>query len=212
MNHRPPNDYLRVNKSGKYIRKSIFHQPNANAILQPPQPQHKPQVYIINKKDFKSIVQQLTSYQSCEYLPQNIPRPYKTSQEPINRTPPVPPNATAVHQEDPNVSLYMRCLQNLLEDDSSESNGNDQFQQPCDEYQSHMLVQPQVPIPYGVNQDMTNSTMSSSWFDGSHQQMHGHGGYSMQSTEDEYSQPWTPNLTFSSMEQSGLFDPDLDNF
>ncbi|CAH2034969.1 unnamed protein product [Thlaspi arvense] len=208
MNHRPQNDHLRINKNGKYIRKNIFHQVhfNANAISQPPQP--KTQVYIIDKKDFKSVVQQLTGYQSCESSPQNLPQRQKIRPEPINRTSPVPPNAIAV-QEDLHASLCRRYLESLLED-SSESNG-DQFQQPFDEYQSHMLAQPQVPIQSmscsnGLEPVNMTTTLTSPRFDGSPQQMD--GAYSFSSTV-EYNQPLTANLTFSSMTQPEDFDFDI---
>ncbi|ESQ33525.1 hypothetical protein EUTSA_v10009422mg [Eutrema salsugineum] len=213
MNQRPQNDHLRVNKTGKYIRKSIFHQihANANAIFQPQQPQQKTQVYIINKNDFKSVVQQLTSYHSCEPLPQSFPKHQKNRPEPVNRTSSVPPITTVV-QEDPHVSLYMRYLQSLLED-SSESDG-DQFQQPFDESQSDMLAQTQVPkksMSYsnGLEPVMT-TTLTSPWFDGSLQQID--GAYSLESTRAEYPQPLTPSFTYSSMTQPGVFDPDLEYF
>ncbi|CAA7058417.1 unnamed protein product [Microthlaspi erraticum] len=213
MDQRPPNDdYSRVNSTRKNIRRSIFHplNGNANAILHPP-PQ--PQVYIVDKDDFKSFVQQLTGnhhhHQPCERLPQNIPKRQKIVPEPINQTSSVPTNATPV-QDDPHVSLYMRYLQNLIEDSSSESSNGNQFQQPFDECES----QPQVPMPYsnGLEPVMTTTTTTSPWFDdGSPQQMNGYD-YSFQSKRVEYPQPSTPNFTFSSMNQHGVFDSDLERF
>ncbi|PHT78972.1 Protein HAIKU1 [Capsicum annuum] len=70
-------DYLGVNKFGKNIKKSPIHQPNfnnANSARQQPQPQ----VYNINKNDFRSIVQQLTGSPSQEppaRPPQNPSKP-----------------------------------------------------------------------------------------------------------------------------------------
>ncbi|KAF8097085.1 hypothetical protein N665_0295s0007 [Sinapis alba] len=197
MNQRPRNEYLRVNRTGKYTRKSIFDQvhTNVNAIPQQPrQPQPKTQVYIIDKEDFKSIVQHLTSNQSCEFLPQNLPSRQKTRPEPINQTSPVPLNATAVH-----VSSHMRYIESLLEE-SSDSNG-DHFQQSFDENQSRVQS---MPYSNGSNQE-TTTTLPSLWFDGLPQQMD--GAYSMQSTGVDYLQPLTPNFTFSSVTQPEAFGP-----
>lgn len=205
MDQRSQNDHLRVNKSGKSIRKSIFHQlnGNANAIFQPqPQQTH---VYIINKNDFKSVVQQLTSYQSCESLPQNIPKRQKIRPEAINQTA-IPPNAMAI-QEDPDVSLYMRYLQSLLED-SSGSN-EDQFQQlPHEAHSQPQVVDQTVPYSNGLEPVMTTTSPSPWFFDDSHQEMH--GAYSLDSTGTQYPpQLQTPNFTFSSMTQNEVFGPDL---
>ncbi|PIM99750.1 hypothetical protein CDL12_27753 [Handroanthus impetiginosus] len=68
-------DHLGVNKMGKNIKKSPLHQPNfGNAGRQQPQPQ----VYNINKNDFRDIVQQLTGSPAREPQPrppQNHPKP-----------------------------------------------------------------------------------------------------------------------------------------
>ncbi|CAI9784968.1 unnamed protein product [Fraxinus pennsylvanica] len=68
-------DHLGVNKMGKNIKKSPLHQPNfSGAARQQPQPQ----VYNINKNDFRNIVQQLTGSPSHEpppRPPQNPPKP-----------------------------------------------------------------------------------------------------------------------------------------
>ncbi|KAH6774080.1 hypothetical protein C2S51_012484 [Perilla frutescens var. frutescens] len=68
-------DHLGVNKMGKNIKKSPLHQPNfANAARQQPQPQ----VYNINKNDFRDIVQQLTGSPLRDpppRPPQNHPKP-----------------------------------------------------------------------------------------------------------------------------------------
>ena len=223
MKHRPRNDYMRVNRTrtGKYTRKSIFDQvhTNANSIPQQPrQPQLKTQVYIIDKEDFKSIVQQLTSNQSCEFLPQNLPNRQKSRPEP---TSPVPLYATGVH-----VSSHMGYIESLLEE-SSDSDG-DNFQQSFDENQSH--IQPQLysngdnfqqtfdenqshmqPMSYsnGLKPVMT-TTLPTPWFNGSPQQID--SAYSLQSTRAEYPQPLTPNFTFSSVTQPGFFDLDLGRF
>lgn len=211
MDQRPQNDdYSRLNSTRKNNRRSIFHplNGNANAIPQPPQPQ----VYIVNKDDFKSFVQQLTGnhHQSCERLPQNIPKRQKIIPEPINQTSSVPTNATTV-QDDPHLSSYMRHLQSLIEDSSSESSNGNHFQQALDECES----QPQVLMPYssGLEPVMTTTTLTSPWFDdGSPQQMNG-CDYSFQSKRVEYPpQPLTPNFTFSSMTQHGVFDPNLERF
>ncbi|KAI4372398.1 hypothetical protein MLD38_010636 [Melastoma candidum] len=76
-------DHLGVNKIGKNIRKSPLHQPNfannngnypngsnddGNASRQP-----QPQVYNIDKNDFRSVVQHLTGSPACDRLP--LPRP-----------------------------------------------------------------------------------------------------------------------------------------
>ncbi|CAH8382237.1 unnamed protein product [Eruca vesicaria subsp. sativa] len=219
MNQRPRNDYLRENKTGKYTRKSIFDQvqTNANAIPhQPRQPQPKTLVYIIDKEDFKSIVQKLTSNQSCEFLSQNLPNRQKIRP---GSTSPVPPNAAGVH-----VSSHMRYIESLR-DESSDSNG-ELFQQLCDENQSHM--QPMLysngdKIQQTFNENQTHmppmsnsnvlisvmtSTLPSPWFNGSPQQMD--AAYSLTSTRVEYPQPLTPNFTFSSNPE--FFDPVLGRF
>lgn len=84
------NDHLGINKIGKNIRKSPLHQPNFNNSSRP-QPQ--PQVYNINKNDFRNIVQQLTGSPSQEPLPrpsQNPPRPPSMRLQKI-RPPPLTP-------------------------------------------------------------------------------------------------------------------------
>lgn len=206
MYQRPQNDYLRV--------KSNFDQlnPNSHAVPQPPQPQPQTQVYIIDKNDFKSLVQKLTSSQSCERLPQNLTKHQNIIPEPINLTSSMIPPSTMAAQEDPDVSLYMRYLQSLLEE-SSESNG-DQFQQP---FESHMMVQAHSQLPQAPTQSMTQfngfepviipNTFPSSWFNGLPQ--HLHDASSLQSTRVDYTQQL--NFTFSSMTQHGAFDPDLDS-
>ncbi|CAH8382238.1 unnamed protein product [Eruca vesicaria subsp. sativa] len=216
MNQRPQNDYLRVNKTGKYTRKSIFDQVQTNVNAMPHQPrqlQPKMLMYIIDKEDFKSIVQQLTSNQSCEFLPQNLPNRQKIRPE---STSPVLPNATGVH-----VSSHMRYIESLREE-SSDSNG-ELFQQLCDENQSHMQPMlhsngdnfqqtfnenqshmPPMSNSNGLISVMT-STLPSPWFNGSLEQMD--AAYSLPSTRVEYPQPLTPNFTFSSKPE--FFDPDL---
>ncbi|XAR54814.1 hypothetical protein NMG60_11030119 [Bertholletia excelsa] len=70
------NDQLGVNKIGKNIRKSPLHQPNFAP--NPSRQQPQPQVYNINKNDFRNIVQQLTGSPSQEALPRppnNPPKP-----------------------------------------------------------------------------------------------------------------------------------------
>ncbi|KAI3453412.1 hypothetical protein Pfo_010075 [Paulownia fortunei] len=68
-------DHLGVNKMGKNIKKSPLHQPNfASAARQQPQPQ----VYNINKNDFRNVVQQLTGSPLRDpppRPPQNHPKP-----------------------------------------------------------------------------------------------------------------------------------------
>ncbi|XP_010463091.1 PREDICTED: VQ motif-containing protein 5-like [Camelina sativa] len=207
---RPRNDYSRVNN----MRKSNFDLLHArsNAVHQPPQPQPQTQVYIIDKNDFKSLVQKLTSLESCERLPQNH---QKIIPEPINRTSSVPPSSMSAAQEDPDVSLYMRYLQSCLLEESSGSNIiGDQFQQPFDDdkYESHMLVQAptQSVLQYNGFEPViipSSNTFPSSWFNGSPQHMQ-HDASLLQSTRVDYAQPL--NFTFSSMTQPGGFGPDLD--
>ncbi|KAL1829962.1 hypothetical protein DCAR_0209354 [Daucus carota subsp. sativus] len=73
------NEHLGVNKIGKNIRKSPMHQPTfTNTARQQPQPQ----VYNINKNDFRNIVQQLTGSPSHH---DPLPRP---PQNPSKRRPP----------------------------------------------------------------------------------------------------------------------------
>lgn len=73
------NQHLRVNKISKAIRKTPLHQPGYHQHHRspppPPQPQQpppqppQPQVYNINKNDFRSIVQQLTGTPSRDPAP-----------------------------------------------------------------------------------------------------------------------------------------------
>ncbi|KAI4371501.1 hypothetical protein MLD38_019729 [Melastoma candidum] len=100
------NDHLGVNKLGKNIRrKSPLHQPNfannngngpngsnndGNASRQP-----QPQVYNINKNDFRSIVQQLTGSPARDWVPlprspNNPPKPQSMRLQKI-RPPPLSP-------------------------------------------------------------------------------------------------------------------------
>ncbi|KAJ0235848.1 VQ motif-containing protein 5 [Hirschfeldia incana] len=221
MNQRPRNDYLRVSRTGKYTRKSIFDLVHANTIpqqLRQPQPLPKTQVYIIDKEDFKSFVQHLTSNQSCEILLQNLPTRQKIKPKP---TSPVPLDATGVQG-----SSHMRYIESLLEE-SSDSNG-DNFQQSSDEYQSHM--QPMLyskgdqfqqafdenqshmqHMPYSNGlKPVMSTTLPSRRFNCSPQQMD--SAYLLQSKRVEYPQPLTPDFTFSSVTQPGFFDPDLQRF
>ncbi|GAA0144234.1 hypothetical protein LIER_04733 [Lithospermum erythrorhizon] len=97
-------DMLGVNRMGKNIKKSPLHQPSfANTAAQ----QTQPQVYNINKNDFRSIVQQLTGSPSYEppqaRPPMNPPRPPSNRLQRI-RPPPLmsinrPP--IAVHHQPP---------------------------------------------------------------------------------------------------------------
>ncbi|KAK6146434.1 hypothetical protein DH2020_020303 [Rehmannia glutinosa] len=83
-------DHLGVNKMGKNIKKSPLHQPNfPNAARQQPQPQ----VYNINKNDFRSIVQQLTGSPLRDpppRPPQNHPKPPNNRLQRV-RPPPLAP-------------------------------------------------------------------------------------------------------------------------
>lgn len=106
--NRHNNDHLGVNKLGKNIRKSPLHQPNfSNPARQQPQPQ----VYNINKNDFRNIVQQLTgspSHHSQEPLPRpphNPPKPPSMRLQRI-RPPPLTPINRAqipIHNPPPQV-------------------------------------------------------------------------------------------------------------
>ncbi|KAK3041589.1 hypothetical protein RJ639_000723 [Escallonia herrerae] len=85
------NEHLGVNKIGKNIRKSPLHQPNFANTTARQQPQ--PQVYNINKNDFRNIVQQLTGSPSQEPLPRpphNPPKPPSMRLQRI-RPPPLTP-------------------------------------------------------------------------------------------------------------------------
>ncbi|KAF8045553.1 hypothetical protein N665_4725s0002 [Sinapis alba] len=80
------NDHLGVNKIGKNIRKCPLHQQPSLAahanLAAAERPQPHPQVYNINRNDFRSIVQQLTGSLSHESLPRppqnNSPKPQNT--------------------------------------------------------------------------------------------------------------------------------------
>lgn len=85
-------DHLGVNKMGKNIKKSPLHQPNfASAARQQPQPQ----VYNINKNDFRNIVQQLTGSPLRDpppRPPQNHPKPPNNRLQRV-RPPPLAPTS-----------------------------------------------------------------------------------------------------------------------
>ncbi|XP_071706534.1 protein HAIKU1-like [Rutidosis leptorrhynchoides] len=96
-------DRLGVNKLGKSIRKSPPHQPNfANQTRQPTQPPHpppQPQVYNINKHDFRNIVQQLTG-SPLHHSQQPLPRPpvNPSNNNPNNRLQKIrPPSLTPIN-------------------------------------------------------------------------------------------------------------------
>ncbi|KZV53275.1 extensin-like [Dorcoceras hygrometricum] len=118
-------DHLGVNKLGKSIKKSPLHQPNFTS---PSRPQPQPQVYNINKNDFRNIVQQLTGSPAREPMarpPQNQPRPPNNRLQKV-RPPPLAPTSrppVQIHShlpipvaqmqplaqaQPPNVNNYMR--------------------------------------------------------------------------------------------------------
>lgn len=86
-------DHLGINKMGKNIKKSPLHQPN---FASPARQQPQPQVYNINKNDFRNIVQQLTGSPShhqeplAPRPPQNPPKPASMRLQKI-RPPPLTP-------------------------------------------------------------------------------------------------------------------------
>ncbi|KAF8100958.1 hypothetical protein N665_0212s0002 [Sinapis alba] len=89
------NDHLGVNKIGKNIRKCPLHQQPSLAahanLAAAERPQPHPQVYNINRNDFRSIVQQLTGSLSHESLPRppqnNSPKPQNTRLQRIRPSP-----------------------------------------------------------------------------------------------------------------------------
>ncbi|CAH9120127.1 unnamed protein product [Cuscuta europaea] len=135
---------LGVNRTGKNIKKSPIHQPNFShpntGGSSRPQPQ--PQVYNINKNDFRSIVQQLTGSPLREQIlprpPQNSPKPQSTRLQKIKPPPLTPINhpRIPVHPSPPHqygqppfiptdvwgnraespISAYMRYLQTSIVD------------------------------------------------------------------------------------------------
>lgn len=86
------NELLGVNKMGKNIKKSPLHQPNFGNIPSTQQPQPQPQVYNINKNDFRNIVQQLTgSSQEPSSRPPQIPAKQQSLRLQRIRPPPLTP-------------------------------------------------------------------------------------------------------------------------
>ncbi|CAI9756405.1 unnamed protein product [Fraxinus pennsylvanica] len=80
-------DHLGVNRMGKNIKKSPLHQPSfSGAARQQPQPQ----VYNINKNDFRNIVQQLTGSPSQESPPRPPQNPSKPASNRLQRIRPPP--------------------------------------------------------------------------------------------------------------------------
>ncbi|KAI3812721.1 hypothetical protein L1987_17433 [Smallanthus sonchifolius] len=118
-------EHLGVNKIGKNIRKSPLLQSN---FVDPTRPVSQPQVYNINKNDFRNIVQQLTgspSHHSQEPLP--LPRP------PVNKSPSMrlqrirPPPLSPININRPRMPVQLPL------------NDNNQFGQPP---QRTMVPQP----------------------------------------------------------------------
>ncbi|KAI3727910.1 hypothetical protein L6452_16532 [Arctium lappa] len=92
------NEHLGVNKIGKNIRKSPLHQPN---FTNPARQQPQPQVYNINKNDFRNIVQQLTgspSHHSQEPLPRPPLNPPKSPSMRLQRIRPPPLSPISVNR------------------------------------------------------------------------------------------------------------------
>ncbi|KAG6407556.1 hypothetical protein SASPL_130548 [Salvia splendens] len=100
-------DHLGVNKMGKNIKKSPLHQPNFAGAAGRQQPQ--PQVYNINKNDFRDIVQQLTG----SPLRDQPPRPPQTHPRPPNnrlqrvRPPPLASTGRPQLPTNPHVPIRM---------------------------------------------------------------------------------------------------------
>nr|XP_029123239.1 protein HAIKU1 [Elaeis guineensis] len=110
--------HLGVNKLGKNIRKSPLHQPSfaANAKPQYPQqqapPAPQPQVYNISKKDFRSIVQQLTGTPSRDPPAGSNPAPLQNPNNPAFFPRPFPSASGAGPAwADSPVTAYMRYLE-----------------------------------------------------------------------------------------------------
>ncbi|XP_022852931.1 protein HAIKU1-like [Olea europaea var. sylvestris] len=80
-------DHLGVNKMGKNIKKSPLHQPNFSG---PARQQPQPQVYNINKNDFRNIVQQLTGSPSQEPPSRPLQNPPKPASNRLQRIRPPP--------------------------------------------------------------------------------------------------------------------------
>lgn len=91
-NRNKQNENLGVNKLGKNIRKSPLHQPN---FPNPSRQQPEPQVYNINKNDFRNIVQRLTGPNSQQLAnippPHNPPKPQSERLQKIRPPPLTPP-------------------------------------------------------------------------------------------------------------------------
>lgn len=100
-------DHLGVNKIGKNIKKSPLHQPNfASGGRQQPQPQ----VYNINKNDFRDIVQQLTGSPLREpppRPPQNHPKPPNNRLQRV-RPPPLAQTGRPQVPINPHLQMQMR--------------------------------------------------------------------------------------------------------
>ncbi|XP_042453573.1 VQ motif-containing protein 9-like [Zingiber officinale] len=123
------NPYLAVNRLGKIIQKHSFSSSSSSSSSflptpPPPPPQQQQQrVYTISKRDFRSVVQQLTAASTPSHPPSSPPRLHKIRPAPLplaSPTPrlpsPPPPPLSSAPAESP-VSAYMRFL--LASDDGN---------------------------------------------------------------------------------------------
>lgn len=111
-------DHLGVNKIGRNIKKS---PPNFTT-----QPPLQPQVYNINKHDFRNIVQQLTGSPSPSIHSQEEPvpvnpklqkiRPSRLAPIHVNRPPQLPPPLPLPPMSQSPISAYMSYLQHSIID------------------------------------------------------------------------------------------------
>ncbi|KAL6985778.1 hypothetical protein U1Q18_019151 [Sarracenia purpurea var. burkii] len=226
-NRNKHDNLLGVNKMGKNIRKSPLHQPNfANTTRQQPQPQ----VYNINKNDFRNIVQQLTGSPSQEPPPrphQNPPKPPSMRLQkirpppliPINRPPiPIHPQAPApsppMNTAESPISAYMRYLQNSMVDtvpSQSQTHfpGQIQAQPPSPGLLPNPHVLPLSSprmggpplLPSPTSQFLLPSPT------GFLNLLSPRSPYPLLSPGYQFPPPHTPNFAFSPMAQSGILGP-----
>lgn len=148
--NRRSNDYLGVNKIGKNIRKLPLHHPNnnfANATRQ----RSLPQVYNINKNDFRNLVQQLTGSPARETMPRPVnysPKPQSQRLQKIRPPPLTPINRPPIWIHHPGPGQGPVCP---AKGPPVRYGNNNVFVRPPPQFSqpSPMLMTPQNPPPGG---------------------------------------------------------------
>ncbi|KAL9167081.1 hypothetical protein ABFS82_05G072900 [Erythranthe guttata] len=148
-------DHLGINKMGKNIKKSPLHQPNFTS---PARQQPQPQVYNINKNDFRNIVQQLTGSPLRDPPPR--PPPQNHPKPPNNRLLRVrPPPLTPTSR--PHIPVHQHHMPNQMPQQPHPPYPNTFTRPPnpnhFDQHSPNMLL---PPTPTDVWSNTTESPIS----------------------------------------------------